>query len=127
MRPPRRSGATATLRRPGGDAPAPEAFVRDYYALLNGKRFEDAWALLSPAVKTKFGDFDGWRNGYARTLSSTPSAFEVDGTTVTHVLVARDRGCPERRFRVRWRLQAADDGWTVAALSASALDSIICR
>jgi hypothetical protein len=46
---------------------------------------------------------------------------------VTHVLVARDRGCAERRFRVRWRLQSAGDGWTVAALSASALDSVACR
>ena len=80
-----------------------------------------------PPSSEAFGDFDGWRDGYATTLSSTPSAIEVDGTTVTHVLVARDRGCPERRFRVRWRLQAAGDGWTVAALSASALDSIVCR
>ena len=112
---------------PTADAPAPEAFIRDYYALLNDKRFDDAWALLSPAVRTKFGDFDGWRDGYANTQSSSPTAFEVDGTRVTLVLVARDRGCPERRFRVRWRLQAAGDGWTVAALSASALDSIVCR
>ena len=108
-------------------ATAPDAFVRAYYDNLNAKRFKAAWATLSPAVQKAFGDFDGWRDGYATTLSSTPSAIEVDGASVTHVLVASDRGCPERRFRVRWRLQPAGDEWTVAALSASALDSIVCR
>ena len=101
--------------------------MRGYYEHLNAKRFKDAWASLSPAVQASFGDFDGWRNGYEKTLSSTPSAIKVEGTAVTHVLVARDRGCPERRFRVRWRLEPAAGTWTVAALTAAALDDIACR
>ena len=100
--------------------------MRGYYEQLNAKRFADAWASLSPAVQRSFGGFEHWRNGYGQTLSSTPNAIKVKGATVTHVLVARDRGCPQRRFRVRWRLEPADGTWTVAALSASALDDVTC-
>ena len=101
--------------------------MRGYYKALDARRFKDAWALLSPAVQSSFGGFDGWRNGYAKTLSSTPSDFAVDGTKVTHVLVARDRGCPDRRFRVTWRLAPAGDEWSTTALTARALDDIVCR
>ena len=106
--------------------PTAEDFVRGYYEQLDAKRFEDAWASLSPAVQASFGGFEHWRNGYSRTLSSTPSAFEVDGNSVTHLLTARDRGCPKRQFLVRWRLEPADGTWTVEALSASALDDVVC-
>ena len=121
-------GATTSPADPGS-APStdPADFVRGYYDQLNAKRFADAWASLSPAVQASFGGLEHWRNGYRRTISSTPSAFEVDGSSVTHVLTAHDRGCPERRFRVRWRLEPAAAGtWTVAALSASALDDVAC-
>jgi hypothetical protein len=100
--------------------------VRGYYEQLDARRFADVWALLSPAVQASFRGFDHWRAGYGRTVSSTPSAFRVEGTAVTHVLTARDRGCPQRRFKVRWRLEPAGGSWTVAALSASALDDIAC-
>jgi hypothetical protein len=108
------------------DPPTAEDFVRGYYEQLDAQRFEEAWASLSPAVQASFGGFEHWRNGYSRTTSSTPSAFEVDGNSVTHLLTARDRGCPKRQFLVRWRLGPADGTWTVEALSASALDDVIC-
>lgn len=107
---------------PDRAAPDPTDFIRAYYAALDARRFEDAWAMLSPAVQRALGPFERWRGGYARTLSSEPRDFVVEGSTVRHVLVARDRGCATRRFQVTWRLQ----GERVTSLSASALDGIRC-
>jgi hypothetical protein len=119
------AGAVPEAAAPAGAAD-PVAFIRDYYAALDARRFDEAWASLSPAVRTAFGDFRRWRDGYGRTISSTPKDFEVDGSTVTHVLVARDRGCPARTFSVMWRLERVSEAWRVAALSAKALDDITC-
>ena len=95
-------GATAPASRP-----APDEFVRTYYAALDGHRFADAWKVLSPAVKARFGGLAHWRAGYATTLASVPGDVRVssaaDGTaSVRLTLLARDRtscGKPlERRF-----------------------------
>ena len=106
-------------------APAPETVVEAYYRALDGRRFEAAWTILTPAVRTAFGDFEHWSAGYATTLSSAPRDIEVarDGAaaTVAHELVTEDRsacGPVRRRFAVRWRLVLAADGWRAASLTA---------
>ena len=92
-------------------ATPPESVIRTYYAALDGRRFHDAWDMLSPAVRTALGDFAAWRAGYATTISSHPEriAVELDGqvAAVSHDLAATDRSdCAvvHRRFRVSWRL-----------------------
>ena len=52
--------------------------MRDYYAALDERRFEDAWAVLSPAVRTRFGGFGHWKAGYAKTVSSEPKDLDDD-------------------------------------------------
>ena len=121
----------ATPSVPGDAAPvarpAPAEFVRAYYAALDKRRFADAWKLLSPAVKARFGTFADWRAGYATTLASAPEGVRVspvaDGSAIVrNVLVARDRtkcgGTLEQRFAVTWKLVPAGSGWTVASLVA---------
>ena len=106
-------------------APSAEAVVIEYYAALDDRRFGAAWRTLSPAVRAAFGGFDGWRDGYATTLSSRPGDLRVSpvpgGATVEHVLVATDRSpCGEvrRRFAVTWKLVRVDGTWMAASLSA---------
>ena len=103
----------------------PEAVVTAYYRALDAGRFNGAWALLTPAVRTSFGDFERWRAGYATTLSNLPRGIAVvrDGprATVAHELVTEDRspcGPLRRRFAVRWQLKLAADGWRAASLTA---------
>jgi hypothetical protein len=127
---PRRRTETAPAGSVGGLAPSltPEAVVRAYYADLDAKRFEAAWARLSPAVRESFGGFDGWRAGFATTVASTPEELAAEGGMVRLVLVARDRcagGEMTRRFAVQWRLERTATGWRAAALTAAALPSEI--
>ena len=102
----------------------PETVVMTYYRALDAGRFDAAWTILTPAVKSTFGEFERWRDGYATTLSSSPRDIEVarDGAvaTIAHELVTEDRsscGPVERRFAVRWKLVLAEDGWRAASLS----------
>ena len=122
--------APSTARRPARRRRA-EDFVRGYYTALDAKRFDEAWASLSPAVRKSFGGLEKWRAGYAKTLSSRPRdvavATEGHAVTVEHVLLARDRGCkPTRRFGVKWRLHRSSETWTVDGLTAAALGDPRC-
>ena len=79
----------------------------------------------TPAVRARFGGFGHWKRGYGRTISSSPRGVVVaraaDGATVTHLLVAQDKGCEDAlRFRVTWRLRATAASWSVTGLSATA-------
>ncbi|MDA0168355.1 hypothetical protein OJ998_04585 [Solirubrobacter taibaiensis] len=106
---------------PVSQADSAKRFVRGYYADLNAQRFDEAWAQLSPAVQANLGPYARWKAGYGTTLSSTPRDFAVDGSSVTHILVARDKGCDRaRQFRVTWRLQRDGSDWTVTGLAATA-------
>jgi hypothetical protein len=102
----------------------PETVVTTYYRALDAGRFDAAWAILTPAVRASFGDFERWRDGYATTLSSSPRDIEVatDGAvaSIAHELVTEDRsscGPVRRRFAVRWKLVRSDVGWRAASLT----------
>ena len=105
---------------------AAHAFVRDYYAALDGHDFAAAWQMLSPEVQKAFGGFDGWRQGYASTVSHAPGDVTVTpagaGASVGLTLVAGDRGAcgetVERRFAVTWSLAQTPEGWRATAASA---------
>lgn len=130
--------ASPPVATPVGDAraeqptrPSAQAFVRGYYRDLDRQRFAEAWAKLSPGVQAALGPYARWKAGYATTLSSTPRALAVvtggGRTSVTHILVARDKGCDgPRRFRVTWELRAAGARWTVTGLGATVADSQEC-
>ena len=119
---------------PAGAAPPPAAaearkFVRDYYAALDARQFAVAWNMLAPEVQSRFGTFEGWRKGYARTVSHAADGLTVAvagaGATVGLTLRAGDRGAcgtiAERRFAVTWRLARTDAGWRATAASARKL------
>ena len=107
-------------------ADSAKRFVRGYYADLDAQRFDDAWALLSPAVRADLGPYARWKAGYGTTISSTPRDFAVDGTTVTHMLVARDEGCAARAFRVTWQLRRDGDAGPSPGLPATAAGPQAC-
>jgi hypothetical protein len=118
------TSAVATPDAPGLE---PEQFVRDYYADLDARRFDEAWETLSPAVQASLGPYARWKAGYAGTRSSTPQAFSVEGGSVTHMLVARDKGCDRaRQFRVTWQLVADGSTWAVSRLAATAVGPQEC-
>jgi hypothetical protein len=106
----------------------PEAAVLDYYRALDARRFDRAWATLSPAIRSSFGGRARWRAGFATTRSSRPShvrVVAVDGaTTVRHVMTATDRthcGLVVQRYEVTWTLTNAGGRWRAAALSGRLL------
>jgi hypothetical protein len=104
-------------------SPSAEALVTAYYRALDERRFSTAWKALSPSVQERFGGFEGWRAGFATTVSSRPSDISVsaDGTSVEHVLTAVDRSpCGEirQRFAVTWKLLRLDGTWLAERLSA---------
>ncbi len=106
----------------------PETVVLTYYRALDAGRFEAAWTILTPAVRSAFGGFEPWRDGYATTLSSSPRDIEVakDGpvASIAHELVTEDRsscGPVRRRFAVRWRLVVTGEGWRAESLSGAKL------
>jgi hypothetical protein len=116
-----------------GEAPAPrgiaaptaQAAVTGFYAALDDRRFKAAWDALSPAVRTTFGGFEGWRAGYSETISSRPTGFRVtedgEATVVEHLLTAEDRascGPVTQRFDVTWRLIEVDGAWLAESLTA---------
>jgi hypothetical protein len=106
----------------------PELVVERYYLALDAGRFEDAWTVLTPAVRASFGPFEDWRAGYRTTLSNSPRDIEVASegavATIAHELVTEDRsscGPVERRFAVRWKLVTTAEGWRAASLTAEKL------
>ena len=104
--------------------PSAASFVRAYYADLDAQRFAEAWKRLTPGVQAALGPYARWKAGYAETISSRPRDLTVSGgrtrTTVTHILVARNKGCDgARRFSVTWQLRAVGSRWTVASLGAT--------
>ena len=120
-----------TASDPATAAPAAIAFVRDYYAALDARRYADAWADLPPALRREFGGFARWKDGYARTVTSTPTDFATradgDALIVSLRLAAHERNCSGvQNFRVRWTLQRTSGTWRVAGLRGSELASPIC-
>ncbi len=122
-------GATHSPAPSAGPSQTPASFVRAYYRHLDEGDFDSAWAVLSPGVRAVLGPYARWKGGYAATRSNRPVQIATTGgatTTVTHVLVARDEGCAQRRFRVTWQMRANARTWTVTGLRAVALDPRRC-
>jgi hypothetical protein len=128
--PPRSDTVSATPTPSPTPAPAvntdgAEAFVRDYYTAIDEQRFDDAWAVLPSAVRAGFDGFDGWKAGFAKTLSNTPNDIsatpEGDRVIVRLRLAVLDQGCPfARDFSVTWTLGRPAGEWVVSELRATA-------
>ncbi|HEY6887433.1 MAG TPA: hypothetical protein VI300_06630, partial [Solirubrobacter sp.] len=134
--PPPADGTTAPPTHgdatPAIDTAGAIAFVRDYYSALDERRYADAWAVLSPAVRQRFGGFARWKAGYARTTRSDPRNLTTrpDGTAliVSLRLVAHEKNCDATQtFRVTWRLEQNAGGWRVAGLQGIALGGRPCE
>ena len=121
--------ATRTPRpaaSPSVESPSPAAVVAAYYAALDARRFDAAWRVLGGGVRSSFGGFTAWRDGFATTVSSRPREVRVARAgrhaVVTLLLAATDRspgGLVRRRFAVRWELAAGPAGWVASAVSAT--------
>ena len=132
--PQRRTATPPADISPAGPAPgADEAkdYVRDYYTALNEQRYDDAWAVLTPAIRSRFGGFEHWKAGYAKTLSSKPkdlvTTLKGDRMVVRLRLAALEEGCPiARDYEVTWTLERAAGEWTVTALGAASPGASSC-
>ena len=114
--PQRRTATPAADISPGGPAPgADEAkeYVRDYYTALNEQRYDDAWAVLTPAIRSRFGGFEHWKAGYAKTLSSKPKDLVTTLQGRPHgraTAARRPRGGLPHRARLRGHVDARARG-----------------
>ena len=114
-------------------APGPAATVRAYYRALNVRDFDRAAAHLSPGVLAAFGGAATWRDGFATTVASTPSAIAAatDGNaaTVRLTLTASDRaacGIATQRFAIAWTLERAGTGWRATDVTGAPLTDRVC-
>ena len=60
------------MTRPVTSSPAavpaqntPLSLVSQYYTLINGGSYSEAWNYLSPAVQDQLGPYASWADGYA--------------------------------------------------------------
>ena len=84
---------TQTPTAPPPPAPRPIGqravrFVRAYYALLNHRDFDAAWARLSEAMRSKLGPQSLWEDGYALTEGTEVAAASILAQTPTTTTVA---------------------------------------
>jgi hypothetical protein len=116
----------AGLRKPtsrfrGDVSSEPDALVRAYYADLDARRYDVAWARLAPAVQRAFGGFEAWRDGYRSTLGHAVEDLTVEENAVTHTLVA-SCGDASGQYAVSWRFERAK----AVAVTAEALSGTAC-
>jgi hypothetical protein len=80
--------STVIARSPAARAPADA--VTDFYTAINGKHFDEAYALLSPSF-VKSMSYNSFRAGYKTTQSVKATIIGSDGTTVRVHLIATDQ------------------------------------
>jgi hypothetical protein len=102
-----------------------EEFVRGFYAAIDARRYDDAWASLPAAVRAQLGGFDAWTKGLDKTLSNAPRDMAVttrgDRVLVRLRLAVLERGCPiARDYSVTWTLGHPAGEWTVSGLRSGA-------
>jgi hypothetical protein len=104
--------------------------VATYYAALNREEYDTAWRRLSASVRRDMDGFDNWRDGYATTIRTNPSALRVtslsgNSATVKLKLRARDKdACGDtvrRRFAGTWKLRRAGGRWVATDVSTRKL------
>lgn len=105
-----------------------EKAVRSYYRALDRRDFAAAWQQLSPPLQQRFGRFEAWRAGFAKTISQTPTqlasdAVDADHASVTIRLRSRDRGAcgaaTIQRFKGSWSLMRTNGRWRARTVSAT--------
>jgi len=108
----------------------PEDAVRRFYGLVNARRFGDAWLMLTPSLRSRFGSFDGWMTGYANTVSTevmgagmvTQNAGKARvAVTIRSVDRAVDAWGGERKFAGHWDLRLNDGEWRLDGSSIGTL------
>jgi hypothetical protein len=92
-------------------------FVRDYYALLNRRDFDSAWARLSPGLQGQLGPRETWEAGYAFTEGTDPDPVTVvaetpDWASLAVTLASDDLdACGDyvpQRFQGKWEVMLED-------------------
>lgn len=87
---------------------AREPTLSAYYEALNDRRFEDAWAFLSPAMQARVGPFASWRAGFDSTVRTDVDITPAAGNDLRVQISATDRtaggGQVTRRFTGTWTL-----------------------
>jgi hypothetical protein len=93
-------------------------FVREYYALLNRRDFDSAWARLSPGLQAQLGPQATWEAGYAFTEGTDPEAVSVvaetpDWARLAVTLASDDLdACGDyvaQRFQGEWEVALEDE------------------
>jgi hypothetical protein len=99
--------------------------VRRYYAAIDRRDFETAWARLSPALQTSMGGLQQWRAGYKTSVETTVTSVSAThvGATKASVRVALKAvdldACGDRvtqRFAGTWTLTKSAGRWMATGL-----------
>jgi hypothetical protein len=123
------AGATGPSRQVESDPKPPEprpadaiATVERFYRLLDSSSYRAAWPLLPESVQAEAGGYVEWRQGYAATVSSTPSNLAVESTHGDTVVVAVDLSAVDvdactdaevkQTFSGTWTLELVNGAWT---------------
>ena len=102
-------------------ANTPADVFQQFHKAITDRQYMRAYNFLSPEMKQYVGNVEGWKNGYATTLSSVPTnisviSFNTNRTDLRFRLRAVDRvgtGMQTRYFNGTCTLIKCADGWKI--------------
>ena len=102
-------------------ANTPADVFQQFHKAITDRQYMKAYNFLSPEMKQYVGNVEGWKNGYATTLSSVPTnisviSFNTNRTDLRFRLRAVDRvgtGMQTRYFNGTCTLIKCADGWKI--------------
>jgi hypothetical protein len=107
---------TKTNSRTEGIVEAQPETVRYFYELINGKKLDEAYKLLSTTYQ-KANPFNTWSAGFANTLkvAADVSAEAGKANTVRVKLTSQDKGNVTKTFSGTWKVEwAGAKGWLLS-------------
>jgi eukaryotic-like serine/threonine-protein kinase len=118
------TGAPAAAGAGGAGAETPEGAVQSFYGLAAQHRYEDAWALAAPSLRSQLGGFDAFRSQFSsvRSIDFRRAETVQKGDSTATVAIATTATHTDRVDRCTGTAQTTareGGGWQVARLSVS--------
>jgi serine/threonine-protein kinase len=121
---PQRSTSTSTAPAPAAGPDTPEGAVQAFYERAAAHRYEEAWALASPGLRSQLGGFAAFRSQFASVRSIEFSRAETvqrgdRAATVAIATTATHTDHVDRCSGTVASTAAPDGGWLVDRLAVS--------
>jgi hypothetical protein len=121
------TGSTSTTSpapASGATAETPEGAVQSFYGLAAAHRYEDAWALAAPSLRSQLGGFGAFRSQFSTVRSIRFGRAETvqrggDAATVAITTTATHTNRVDRCAGTAQTTPGEDGGWLVSRLAVN--------